>query len=83
MATREAVIQALTQMLAAHQAQTLEMMGGLQRQLQEAMQGMMVGIERRRKGEYGTGQSCKPIGRSWACISAPDLGDERNNRSFD
>lgn len=53
MATPEAMIQAFTAMLQAQQAQTLEMRGGLQRQFQETIQGMMAGTKGGGKGGNG------------------------------
>lgn len=44
------MIQALTQMLAQKQAQTVEIIGGLQHDLQEAMQGMMADMKGEGKG---------------------------------
>lgn len=54
MATPKAMIQAFLEMMQAQQAQTLEMMGGLQRQFQEAFQGLMAGTKGTGKG--GSGQ---------------------------
>lgn len=47
MATPHAMVQHFTQMLAARQFPTSGIMGGLQRQLLEAMQGMVVGMANR------------------------------------
>lgn len=53
MAAPGAMSQAFTQTLQAQRSQTLEMMGGLQRQSQEATEGMMVGTEGAGKGYNG------------------------------
>lgn len=53
MATPEVMIQAFTQMIATQQAQTMEMMAGPQREVQQDVQGMTAGMKDTGKGIAG------------------------------
>lgn len=67
------MLQAFSQMLAQQQAQTMDLMGGIRRPFQEAMQGMMAATEGARKGNHG--------GKSVESILKPVMSKEEQNKS--
>lgn len=60
MTTPEDMLQAFGQMLAAQQAQTVDMVNGLQRQFQEVMQSVVAGMPGAGKGGTQEGLKISP-----------------------